>query len=477
MNSVLGGARVTLISQWIRAALQILSFIILSRLLPPEDFGLIAMVAVVVGLAAIFADLGLSLAALQASTLTQEQKSNLFWVNSLAGLVGMALVAVSGPLLARFYGVQELVWIAPALAIVLLLNATAVQFRVEINRRRQFGILALQDVLSTAVGLVLAVTAALIGMGYWALVVQSVSQSVTALIFAVAQARWWPGAPSRAPGMKPLLTFGGDTLSVQLINYASRSVDAIAIGRVQGADALGYYGRATQLVNILFQQLITPLARVIVPALSVPRSAESFQLQVERLQRVVVYIMIGVLSAVVALADPLTTTFLGLNWSPMVLALQVLCVAAIFQALSYIYYWVALAKARTKVLLVSEAPGRIVMVALSITLAPYGIAAVAMAILAGQVLIWIMGSWFAARRLDLLVAKLVRVALVPLLMFGSISAVVLLTLHYTPVNDLAAMVRLAVGSVAWLSLTAVCVAIVPSARHVLREVALLLRKG
>ena len=74
-------ARVTVFSQWIRFAAQIVGFIALSRLLTPADFGIVAMVAPIVTVALLFADLGFGLAAVQAPTLTAGQKSTLFYIN------------------------------------------------------------------------------------------------------------------------------------------------------------------------------------------------------------------------------------------------------------------------------------------------------------------------------------------------------------------------------------------------------------
>lgn len=415
--STAAGARVTLLSQWVRFAIQLGGFVLLSRLLSPADFGVFAMVSVIVAFASLVADFGLSLAGLQAPSLSQRQKSSLFYANLVAGIVGALLLVAAGPVLALFYNEPEVVSLSLLLAVPLVLSSAAVQFRVEINRAGRFRALAIQDVVSAGGGLAVAVCAALAGWGFWALGVQLVAQAAIVLVLAVSQARWMPTLAGSWAESRGLLAFGGNSLLNQLAYITSRSVDAMMVGRDQGATDLGLYNRSTQLVNMAFQQLVSPLTRVVLPRLtSTAKDLPIFMRELLGVQTVVAYSMLAVVSAMAALAPPLVVTVFGEDWAGMGSLVQILCIGAAFQSVGYVYYWVMLARGRTALLLFSELPGRAVMVVGALVCAQISTNAVAWAVTLGQVVIF-AGSSLTLRRAGVSSAPLIGVAVRPAVVF------------------------------------------------------------
>lgn len=390
--AIFNGARVTLYSQWGRFALQLAGFVVLARLLPPSDFGLVAMVATVVTIATVFSDFGLSLAGIQAKTLDQSQKSNLFWLNVLAGVIATSVVAAAAPLLAAFYGEPRVIPLTILISSSLLIGASYVQFRVELTRKRRFGALAAQDFVSALVGLGGAVAGASLGIGYWALALQPVLQSLCVLVMAVGQAHWWPGLPNTRGAVRRLLVFGGHNLLLQSVNLVSRTVDAMVIGRESGAEALGQYSRGNQLVSLAIVQVVSPLTRIVMPWLARADAEPTFVRSLVQIQRLIGYAVLAILSLVGAVAPAAIIVVLGPNWGSMIALVQILCVGAVFQALGYIYYWALLARARTGLLVLSELPGRVVMVVGSIAVAPFGPFWVATAIALGQVVIFLTST-------------------------------------------------------------------------------------
>lgn len=418
MTNFAGGARVTLLAQWVRFAIQVVGFVVLTRLLTPAEFGVVAMVTVIVALAMLVADSGLMFAGIQAADLDEGQRTNLFWLNAAAGAVGMAIVALSGPLLAWFYHDDRVVGLALVISVTLLLNGLAVQFRVAINRQFRFGILALEDVIAAGAGLIVGTLMAVAGAGYWALAGQLVSQSLVLVALAAAQSHWWPGWPRRGSTMGGLVRFGSNNLWVQLMNMVSRTTDAMMVGRLQGAEALGFYSRATQLVNMSFQQLVTPLTRVMLPRLASEQTTEGLNGALLRVQRVIVYVLLGAVSALAAVAHPLTIVFLGAHWAPMAIIVQVLCVGAVFQALGYVYYWAFLAIARTGTLLLSELPGRLLMILGVIVVARWGVLPVAWVMSLGLAVIWATSTVVFAPRAGIDSRRLTAIAVPPIVLFA-----------------------------------------------------------
>ena len=446
-------AQVTLASQWLRFAIQILGFVLLSRLLPPEDFGLVAIVAVVSGFATLVADFGLSLASLQVESLSRIQKSNLFWLNSAAGVVGMGLVVLCAPLLVWLNADPRLFGISLGLSIVLLLNSVAVQFRVELNRRHRFTTLAVQDVVSASLGLSAAIAIAVAGGGYWSLVAQPVAQALTLLVLATWQANWFPGWPSFRAPMRELLGFGRDTFALQILNFASRSTDVLALGRLQGPTDVGYYSRATQMVSMAIQQLISPLTRVILPRLA-RADEQQFADRLVTLQRIISVIPLAALSALVSLSDALVPVLLGQDWIEMVPALQILSAAAAFQALTYVYYWASLARARTMLLLASEFPGRLIMILGALWTAQWGISAVAWCIFLGQFAMWIAGALYVAPRLRLDRLQVLSVSALPAAVAGAaaLATIAIDQVWLSPLLGQASWLRFSMLLVIWSAL-------------------------
>ena len=172
---VLGG-------QGVRILVQIASVVVLSRLLTPRDYGLVAMVLAVVAVAEIFRDFGLSTAAIQAKVLTRAQQSNLWWLNAALGL-GFGLVAImAAPLVAALYDEPALTTLTAAMAGMFVLNGMGAQYRADLTRRLLFTRLAAATVLAPLLALGIAAYAAANGAGYWALVVQQLVQAAVGLV-------------------------------------------------------------------------------------------------------------------------------------------------------------------------------------------------------------------------------------------------------------------------------------------------------
>ncbi|MBC9735313.1 lipopolysaccharide biosynthesis protein [Nocardioides marmotae] len=420
------GARVTLLGQWIRFVIQFGGFVLLARLLEPSDFGLVAMAGVASGFAILFADLGLSLAAIQAKELSQLQKSSLLVCNVIAGLAGSVVIAASGYGLASFYDEPRVFALSVVLSLPLLVSATGVQFRVELTRERRFGTLARQDILSAAVGLVAGVICAVLGYGYWALAAQAVVQPLVVTGLAILESKWRPSLQFNWDSIGSLLRFGGSNLALQAVNLASRTVDVAMLGRSVDAAAVGAYSRSSQLISMVFAQVVSPLTRVILPRLAAARDDEDFRGTVERLQCAVSYVLGGILLFIVAEGEVALTVVLGDQWASAGVVLSMLAFGGFFAALGYVYYWALLAKARTSLLLAAELPGRVVMIAGAVIFAEHGPLGVAGAIVAGQGLTYVVGS-LVLRQVGLAWVPLVRISSRPLAIFvcaAALSAVV-----------------------------------------------------
>lgn len=417
------GAFVLLGAQWGRYVSQILGIVVLARLVGPADFGIVALGASLAGLAAVLGDFGLSMAALRAPSLDDRQRSNLFWMNAGIGALATALVLAAAQPFAAAFGDDRLVPVLLLLAPAFLLRSASAQLRVELNRSGRLGRLAASELAGDVSGLAVAVTVALFGGGYLALALQGTLAAAVTLLLAFALTPWRPSLPRRGADMRGLLAFGGNTFVVHALNYASANIGTIMIARTASDQVIGFFNRATQLVNLPIDQVITPLTRVVIPHLADASSPREVGERLVRFQTLLCFPAFAYLSLFVATARPSVDVVLGHAWADAAVFVPVLAVAAVFQTLGYAQYWAFVSTGRSGILLASEAVGRVAMIALAVALSFLGPLAVASAVAAGQFLLWAAAALVFLPRTGVRSAALVRAGLPPLAVFLAACAV------------------------------------------------------
>ena len=267
-RSAAWGGAVAVISQAARFILRTGSMMALARILTPNEFGIVAMATVFTGFLGIFKDAGLSAASVQQEAISPAQMTALFWINLAMGGF-LALVAAGlAPVLAGFYQQPQLTLITLWLAVTFIFTGASAQHQSILQRKMFFGLLALIDIVALVFSVGTGLAMALLGAGLWALVGMSVVLPVVNTVGLWLVTGWVPGPPRFASGMRPLLTFGGSLTFNALVVYAAYNLDKVLLGKIWGADALGIYGRAYQLINIPTENLNSAIGGVAFPALA-----------------------------------------------------------------------------------------------------------------------------------------------------------------------------------------------------------------
>lgn len=392
------GAATTLAAQGLRIIVQSASLVLLSRLLSPEDFGLVASVTAFTGFADILRDFGLSSAAVQAKRLTGAQRSNLFWLNSATGVLAAGLVLACAVPIADLYHEPRTIDITRALALVFVVDGLANQFRAEVNRRLQFGRLAIADVGSQTAAGIVAITLAAIDPGTAALIAMPITQAVVELVILLFAARWRPGWPQRGAQMRPLLSFGISLFFVQLLTYGSRNADNVTVGKRFGASALGIYSRAFQLLELPLNQLSGPITSVALPVLSRLQDDYTRLLAfVRRGQNLLMQITLLALTVAAAQAPVLVPGVLGEQWRASVPIFQILAVGGVFQTSGYATYWLYLATGNSAANLHYSLIIRPLTVLCIVVGSVWGVTGVAWGFTVSLVAAWPFGLWSVGR--------------------------------------------------------------------------------
>ncbi|HEY6770492.1 MAG TPA: lipopolysaccharide biosynthesis protein [Candidatus Sulfotelmatobacter sp.] len=248
--------------------LRIGSLMILARLLDPKDFGLVGMVTAFTGILNLFRDFGLSTATVQRAEVSDDQISTLFWINLLVGIILAVLSAALAPVVAAFYHEPRLLWITIVLATGFLFNAGGVQHSAMLQREMRFTALAVINTVSLVISTVLAIVMARYGYGYWSLVAMTIVGPLVSSVGLWMAASWMPGRPRRRAGLRSIIRFGGTITLNGVVVYIAYNFEKVLLGRFWGAEAIGVYGRAYQLVNIPTDNLNSAVGEVAFSALS-----------------------------------------------------------------------------------------------------------------------------------------------------------------------------------------------------------------
>lgn len=409
----------TIIGQLAKVSIQSASIVVLSRLVAPQDFGIYAMIVAITGVAEVLRDAGLSAAAVQAQKITNSQKSNLFWLNTIFGAMLTTAVLLLASKIGAFYHQEQVADAARVVAPVFLLNGIAAQFKAHIIRNMRFKLVALSDILSQAVGFALAVGLALSGSGYVALVSQPVAVAAVALVVLVAVSRWVPGLPRRRQHMRELIGYGVNYMATQVLVYATSNIGSVIIGRNFGATTLAYYNRAFQLFSMPVNQLSPPATNVALPVLSrIADQPELFRAYLVRAQIVLAYLSLSVFSVMFAASNGIVNITLGPHWAPVSPLLQAFAVAGVFQMLGMSTYWIFLSKGMTGSNLRFAVISRSLLLVLIAVASMKGPLACAVALSVGSVMAWAGGLWWIRRVDHIVVATMANKGIRAFLLFG-----------------------------------------------------------
>jgi O-antigen/teichoic acid export membrane protein len=310
-----------------RQGVQFVVQLILARLLLPEDFGLIAMVTVVVQIASVFVRAGFGAGIIQKETLDQTDASTAFWLNMGLALVVYGILFSGAPWIAFFYNEPELSLLTRVLALNLITGGiNNIQISL-LQRNLEFKKIFLSTLPGTILSGILGVSAALAGWGAWALVVQMVSGTFFSILLLWKISGWYPSFQFSGQVAKRLLRFGSNVVGVQFIEQFFRQLYTLVIGAVYSPALLGYYSRSQAIQQMPTMTVTSVVNQVALPSLS--RSQNDRERMVRGLRESIQLLSLVVGPGMVALAllaEPLVRVVLTEKWLPMVPYLQLFCI-------------------------------------------------------------------------------------------------------------------------------------------------------
>ncbi len=442
-------------------ALQFGLSIVLMRLLGPESFGLIAMVLVFSGFAAVFSEMGVGSALVQRQTITDAHWSTAFWFTVALGILLSGLFALAAPLVARFYGEPVLMPLTAWIAASFTLSTPGIVPRARLQRSMRFDRIAKIDIVALLVSGVVAATAAWRGAGVWSLVAQHLTVAAVTSVLLLATVKWRPGRVWSGPALRDLAGYGAGLTGFAVINYWARSADNLLIGRFLGTATLGLYSRAYFLMLMPLKQIIGVLTPVMFPALaSIQSNRDRVRRAYLRAMRLITFIAFPLMLGLAVVAEPFVLGLFGAGWREVIPLIRILAFVGITQTLCNPVGWIYTSQGRTDWLFWWGVGGAGALIAaILVGIAIGTVEAVAWAYLAGNVLITVPCLAIPGKLIDMRVRDVFRVvsgnfacALLMAIVVWGVDRLLPSTLH--PLATLAILVPVGIAShlaIAWRS--------------------------
>ena len=371
-------------------ALQIVTFLILVRLLAPEDYGVLAMVTAGIGLAELFRDMGLSAATVRLPSITRAQVNALFWINAALGALMAGAVIAVAPWLAALMREPRVEDVAGVMAVNFLIGGVSAQYLALMRRSLRFVELSTMRVWASGLGSLLALAMAWAGAGYWALVAAAVLNKLLMMLLAMARSGWHPQRPRYEPSVAPMLTFGGHLIGFGLLSYCATNLQTILLARYWGGAEVGYFNRANSLIGISVGQLMRPVRRVAPPTMA--RLHVEPEAMADFYRSIVALLMLALVPAALwmaYLAEDIVRVVLGGQWDAAVPVLQALALGLPASSLAASSGWLFLARGDSRAMLRWGLVGWPVVIVFKVAGLGWGAAGVAlMGSLASYVILW-----------------------------------------------------------------------------------------
>lgn len=326
----------SVIQKWGRAAISVVTFVVLSRLLSPEAFGLVALATAFTVFIELFLDQGFGAAIVQRAELEPEHLDTAFWINILAGiLLTAALIAGSG-LVAAFFEEPRLAPVLRWLSISFILSALSSTQTSILQRKLAFKNLAARSLGATAVGGVVGIGMAFAGFGVWSLVGQDLVTNLAGAIILWRASDWRPRFNVSVKHYRELFNFGVSIVGNHALTVIIRRSDAFLIGYFLGPALLGFYTIGYQLLLVIIRLVTEVTNSVAFPTFSrIQHEPERMRRAFYNVTQYTSLFAFPVFIGLAVVAPELVLAAFGEKWAPSIPVMQVLSLIGILQSVLF----------------------------------------------------------------------------------------------------------------------------------------------
>jgi len=300
--------------------------IVLARLLKPDDYGLIGIITIFTTVCTAIINGGFSNALVRKKEPTENDYSTAFIVNLGLSILLYSIVFACSPLIARFFGKEELVSLTRVSSLIMIAGAFGIVQQVRLTKRLDFKtqtkITLIASITSGSIGIVMAV----LGFGVWALVAQGLSAQILKTIFLWIFNHWTPSMRFNKNSFNELFGFGWKMMVSGVLDSLWTQLYQVVVGKFYSPATLGQYTRAKQFSQMFSSNLTTVIQRVTYPVLSdIQDQKERMISAYRRIIKTTMFITFALMFALGAVAEPLLYCLIGEKWHEAATYLPLIC--------------------------------------------------------------------------------------------------------------------------------------------------------
>lgn len=434
---------------------QLLPAVVLARLLTPEQFGLIGMLAIFIALAQTFLDSGFGAALIQKKEITYEDECTMFYFNIAIGGLMVGVLYVIAPWVAAFYQQPALDPLMRVLALDILLKSFCLIQTTLLTRALDFKALFKANVWASVGSGLVGIGAAILGWGVWSLVAQTMSGSLFRLFILWVVSPWRPALLFRLESLKSMFNYGSNMLLSSSLSTFFDNFYPIVIGKLFSISMVGLYTRADMLRQMIFEAISMALTKVLFPSMA------AIQDDTARLQRayrkfvvLATFAHFPLIAGVIVVARPLIVLLFSEQWLEAVPIFQLICISGLIYPLHLVNLNVLRAIGRADLFFRLTVVNRALMVMFIIILYRWGLYALLIGQITNSFIFYILNSYYSNQFIHYPITQQVRDFLPNLLCSAGMAAMMWLSGIFLPPNEwILLFTQSSIGVLAYLLLT------------------------
>ena len=309
-----------------RYGMQFVIGIVLARLLSPDDYGLLGLVGIVIVVCTALVNGGFTTALIRKKDATEADYSTAFICNLAMSLILYVVVFLCAPLIADFFGREELTALVRVASLGLIIGALGMVPQTRLTKRIDFKTQTKITIAATALSGIIGIGMALTGFGVWSLVAQQLtSQAVTSVLLYIYN-RWMPGLRFSMESFHDLFGFGWKMMLSGVLDSVWKESYQMVVGKVYTPGALGQYTRAKQFSSLFSSNLTAVIQRVTYPVLSnIQDDKQRMVSAYRRIIKVTMFVTATGMFFLAAISEPMLYCLIGPKWHEASTYLPLIC--------------------------------------------------------------------------------------------------------------------------------------------------------
>ena len=333
-QKTLSGLFWSFIDTFAKQAIAFVVGIILARLLSPQEFGLVGMLAVFIAISTVLTQSGFNQALIRKKNCTNVDYSTVFWFNLAVSFCLYLILYFTAGHIARFYNEPQLEPLVRVLGLGILINALTMVQKTRLTKRIDFKLLAKITLISTSFSGLVGIGFAIAGFGVWSLVYKTLAANLFMAILLWKWNKWTPILKFSKKAFREMFSFGSRLMTLGIIDTIYNNAYLVIIGKYYSAMQLGFYTKADQFKKMPSQTITALIQRVSYPVLStIQDETERLKAAYRRLIKSTMLITFLLMIGLAVIARDFTVLILGEEWALTGEYLQILCFAGLFYPL------------------------------------------------------------------------------------------------------------------------------------------------